>query len=355
MVLRNAIKDIAAKVGRPGESLVTEEATKNALILPFIQALGYDVFDPAEVVPEFTADFGVKTGEKVDYAIKRDGELVMLVECKRAGAPLGSGQITQLARYFAFTAARFGVLTDGVLYKFFSDLDAANIMDAQPFWEINLGQATERDTLMLDHFTKQSFVLGEAHAAAADLKRIAGMKAYLSLMLNQPDEEFVRLLAGRVFPDPLEEPRVAHFTNLAKAALGEFVNDPTRRGEGQGSDGGAEEASGLPWRGVPVPPAEELEAYELVKTLLDGCVAPHRVVLRGHRTYRSILLDDNRLKTICRMDFTRPRKRFTVFHEGKEERGFRARTEYTVETVGDIANHAGALRDMVTAYLAGAG
>ena len=89
MVSRNTIEEIGSRATRQRDSLTTEEATKHALILPFIQALGYNVFDPTEVVPEFTADYGLKAGEKVDYAIMRNGEPVMLFECKKIGDSLG--------------------------------------------------------------------------------------------------------------------------------------------------------------------------------------------------------------------------------------------------------------------------
>ena len=64
----------------------TEEATKNALVMPFLQVLGYDVFDPLEVVPEYVADVGMKRGEKVDYAILMDGDPIIIIECKAVGS-----------------------------------------------------------------------------------------------------------------------------------------------------------------------------------------------------------------------------------------------------------------------------
>ncbi len=72
------IRDLSTRIPKQLEHIQTEEATKNALIMPFISALGYNVFDPTEVVPEFTADVGIKKGEKVDYAIHLDGKPIML-------------------------------------------------------------------------------------------------------------------------------------------------------------------------------------------------------------------------------------------------------------------------------------
>ena len=79
------IKVLAARVEKQKGSILTEEACKNAFVMPFLNALGYDVFNPEIVIPEFTADVGLKKGEKVDYAIKQNGKITMLVECKAAG------------------------------------------------------------------------------------------------------------------------------------------------------------------------------------------------------------------------------------------------------------------------------
>ena len=113
------IRAFAATVPEKTQYVRTEEATKTALILPFFRALGYDTTDPREVVPEFTADFGTKKSQRVDYAIMKDGKPVMLVECKVAGANLDEEHASQLFQYFAATDARFGVLTNGTVYRFF--------------------------------------------------------------------------------------------------------------------------------------------------------------------------------------------------------------------------------------------
>ena len=145
MVSRSAMDGVTERAVQQREILSTEEATKHALVLPFIQALGYDVFDPREVVPEFTADYGLKNGEKVDYAVMRDGEPVLLFECKKVDDPLDVSRASQLARYFHTTKARIAILTDGVIYKFFSDLDAENTMDSAPFLEVDVTRLESRD------------------------------------------------------------------------------------------------------------------------------------------------------------------------------------------------------------------
>lgn len=126
MDLIDKINELASRIPKQREHIQTEEATKNALVMPFFSALGYDVFNPFEVVPEFTADIGTKKGEKVDYAVKKDGDVIMLVECKWSGCNLDAVHASQLYRYFSVTEARFGILTNGIQYQFLNSTRKCN-------------------------------------------------------------------------------------------------------------------------------------------------------------------------------------------------------------------------------------
>lgn len=123
MDLIDQLKELGMRIRKIKDTIQTEEATKNALIIPFIQILGYNVFDPMEVTPELIADVGMKKGEKVDYAILMNGKPTMLFEYKRSGGDLNISHASQLFRYFHVTKARFGVLTNGISYQFFTDLE----------------------------------------------------------------------------------------------------------------------------------------------------------------------------------------------------------------------------------------
>lgn len=101
MEIADRLKSLANKIESQRKSIETEEATKNAFVMPFISmVLGYDVFNPSEVVPEFTADVGIKRGEKIDYAIVNGGDVQILIECKKIGSQLSVNQASQLFRYF---------------------------------------------------------------------------------------------------------------------------------------------------------------------------------------------------------------------------------------------------------------
>jgi len=190
--LIDKIKDIASRVPKQMEHIQTEEATKNAFIMPFISSLGYDVFNPLEVIPEFTADVGTKKGEKVDYAIKKDDDIIILIECKWSGAKLHKDHATQLYRYFSATEARFAILTNGIDYEFYSDLDEPNKMDSKPFFSFNVLQFEDHQIKELKKFTKSAFSLEDILTTASTLKYTGAIKKILDEELKNPTEEFVR-------------------------------------------------------------------------------------------------------------------------------------------------------------------
>ena len=205
-----------------------EDATKTSFVLPFIQMLGYDIFDPTEVVPEFTADVGLKRHEKVDYALIKEGVPVLLIEVKSTGTNLGIEHISQLLRYFGVTDARFGILTDGLTYQFFTDLDQQHVMDKRPFFEFNMLDFTDLQVNELKRFTKEQFDTNTTVDAARELKYTGQIKALLTRELSQPSDEFVKYVAGQVYDGRHTAPIRRMFTDLTHTAFNQFINDKIR-------------------------------------------------------------------------------------------------------------------------------
>lgn len=212
MDLIDKIKDIASRIPQQKDHIQTEEATKNAFIMPFISALGYDVFNPTEVVPEFTADVGTKKGEKVDYAIKKDNGIIILIECKWSGADLHQDHASQLYRYFSATEARFAILTNGIVYKFYSDIDERNKMDSKPFFTFNILEFQDHQVNELKKFTKSAFSLDDILTTASTLKYTGAIKKILEEELENPSEEFVKFFALKIFDGRLTKPVIEKFT-----------------------------------------------------------------------------------------------------------------------------------------------
>lgn len=355
------LQAIASKIHKSRDFIQTEEATKNAYILPFIHALGYDVFNPIEVVPEFTADVGIKKGEKVDYAIFQDGKPIILFECKKCGGRLDFSCASQLYRYFSVTEARIGVLTDGIMYQFYTDLEEPNKMDAKPFMEIDLLDIHEVLIPELKKLTKSAFNLEATLNAATELKYTKGIRRILTEEFAGPSDEFIRHLMKGVYSGKVTQKVREQFADLVKRALAQFINERineriktalTPEGAASSTDTGnpdaslaqASDASADPDDQV-VTSEEEREGYYIVKSILREVVDVERIAARDTMSYFGILLDDNNRKPVCRLHFNKQqRKCLGLFDaEKKEER-------VPIDTLNDIYKYADRLKETVGFY-----
>ena len=311
MDLIDRINQLKSRIAKQRDMLSTEEATKNALVMPFLSALGYDVFDPTQVIPEFTADVGVKKGEKVDYAVKKDDELIFLIECKAVGSSLSKANASQLYRYFSVTDARFAILTNGIAYRFYSDIDAPNKMDAHPFLEINLEHLDDYSVEELKKFTRDSFDLEDILTSASTLKYKKAIKEKLREEVANPSEDLVKHLASDVYGGKRFTAQVMEqFSVIVKEAFREFLRDHVRNRLDQVLDEPSD---------APTQPAEreiedtgtdgiettqeEIEAFQIVRAICASVVDPERIVMRDTKTYCGVLLDDNNRKPIVRLRF----------------------------------------------------
>lgn len=362
VAFEDALTDLASKISEYRDTLKTEEATKNAIIMPFIsRVLGYDVFNPAEVVPEFICDIGTKKGEKIDYAITRDGEVQMLIEAKQIGTSLTLQNAGQLVRYFHVSNARIGVLTNGQYWNFYTDLDKPNIMDQKPFLRLNLLDVDPYTLPELKKLTKSAFDLDSVLVAAEELKYVSALKAEIAREFADPDEDFMRLFASRVYEGALTAKMREFFLGITRKAATQYINDRVNERlksalQGQGPLIGA--AVPLPdtqpqaddddsavdaERGIETT-LEELEAYNIVRAIVASEVRLDRIAHRDTKSYFGVLLDDNNRKPICRLHFNRKQKYLGLFDAEKSE------TKVPIERVEDIYNHVEAIRVTVSAY-----
>ena len=198
MDFKDSIRQISERVIKLKDNIETEEATKNAFIMPFINALGYDVFNPLEVLPEMTCDIAMKKGEKIDYAILKDGEPIILIECKHWKQDLNLHD-NQLIRYFNVSKAKFGVLSNGLLYRFYTDLKEPNIMDDKPFLEVDITDMKDEQIEELKKFHKSYFDINNILSSASELKYMGELKKIFQNEFSSPSPDFVRMLAARVY------------------------------------------------------------------------------------------------------------------------------------------------------------
>lgn len=356
------LRAIGTQVSRMKETVQTEEATKQAFILPFLNALGYNVFDPTEVVPELCADVGIKKGEKVDYAIMKEGKPIMLIEAKHWATKLDNVTPTQLYRYFSVTHARIGILTNGVNYRFYSDLEEPNKMDSKPFLEMNILDIQEPVVAEVKRLTKSHFQIDDVLSSAVELKYTKEIRRVLSDELASPSEEFVKLFTSRVYTGRMTPAVKQQFTDLVKRALHLFISErlSDRLKTALAQESG--EVTVVPAEAIPleaptesiavalemkgrqeriVTTAEELEAFYLVKAILRKAVEPTRIFHRDAISYFSILLDNNNRKTICRLYLDGPKKYLSFLTDDKKEE----RTP--IASLNDIYGYTERLRGIV--------
>lgn len=354
MDFKDTIKQLGDRILKHRELVHTEEATKHSFVMPFLQALGYDVFNPLEVVPEFVADLGIKKGEKVDYAIMKDGSPIILVECKHWSANLDPHN-SQLFRYFHTTKAKFSILTNGFESRFYTDLDEQNKMDEKPFFVFDLNDIRDNHLEELKKFHKTYFDSDTIVSTASELKYVGQLKALMQGEFNNPTQDFVRHFAKQVYNAGILTQRVMdQFTQLTKKSFQFYINDLiTERLKSalqkEEVDQAAHTASEAPVaeddENKIVTTEEELDAFRIVRSILRQHVPVQKVTYRDALSYFAILFDDNNRKPICRMYFNTSRKYIGLFDAEKNE------TKKELNSLDDIFSHGDALVQVVMNYV----
>lgn len=348
------IKQFSKRVESLKDSIATEEATKTAIIMPFFSLLGYDVFNPSEFVPEFTADVGIKKGEKVDYAIVLDGQPTILVEAKWIGASLEKHD-SQLFRYFGTTKAKFGILTNGILYRFFTDLDEPNKMDGSPFFEFNLFDIKETHVVELKKFCKSTFNLEQIVDAASDLKFSNAFKGIFSEQLVSPSDEFVRFFLTDIYPGMKTQNVLDRFRAVLKKSLNNYIselmNDKLKAALDSNSETAAAdsvvaqpEVETAPLNKVETT-EEELGAFYIIRNLLNDATPAENLTCKDTVSYFNVLYKGNTRKWICRLVFSPSQKILIIPDVDKNE------MKYPLEDIYAIAKYKENLLEVLNRYL----
>ena len=359
------VKLLSKRVTTLKEQIQTEEATKTSFIMAFFQLLGYDVFNPLEFVPEYTADVGIRKGEKVDYAILTDGAPTILIEAKWCGESLEKHG-SQLFRYFGTTKAKFGILTNGIEYRFFTDLDEPNKMDSKPFFVFDITQMKEQDVNELKKFHKSSFDINTVFSAAEDLKYSNQIKQLLKKQLEEPDDEFINYVLGEVYCGRKTQNIVDKFKPVIKKSLNQFVTDlmndritaalnKSTTTETLGtdiSDNG---------NGAPLPEQEslnadddttkinttqeELDGFAIVKAILYKILPVNRVYYRDTASYFGILYDNKNYKWICRLKVEKATK-YLILPDGSP-----TGKKYPLENINSIFDYANEIIESASRFI----
>jgi len=352
MDFKDQIKQLGERILRFKDQIVTEEATKNAFIMPFLQTLGYDVFNPLEIIPEYVTDIGTKKGEKIDYAIFKDGVPVILIECKHWEQNLNLHD-NQLLRYFHVSKAKFGILTNGISYRFYSDLVEANKMDEKPFLDINIIDIKENQIEELKKFHKSYFDIESIVNTASELKYTNELKTLIQQELNNPSPDIVRFFAKQVYPSIITAKVLDQFTLLIKKSIQQYISDlftdrlkTALSKEDEANKEQITQASEQPQEDINrvVTTQEELEGFLIVKTILHQKIAVNRLSSKDTQSYFAIILDNSIKKTICRLFLNGQKKYLSIIDETKKE------IKYQINSLDDIFDYSELLMKSVERY-----
>lgn len=347
------LKQFSKRVDSLKDKILTEEATKTSIIMPFFQLLGYDVFNPHEFLPEFTADVGIKKGEKVDYAIIKDGKPTILIEAKWCGEPLEKHD-SQLFRYFGTTPAKFAILTNGIIYKFYTDLDEQNKMDAKPFLEFNILDIKESYINELKKFHKNSFDIETIFNTASELKYAGEIMKFMAQQLKAPSDNFIKYILGEVYSGVRTQSVIEKFRDIVKRSLNQFVTELMNDKITSALKTNNEQPEPLPPQpetpSQPTVPKiitteEELESYFIVKHILFDVVPRDKVTHKDTESYFGILYDNNSWKWICRFRFDSSKKAMFLPDEKKNS------IKYNLDKLDDIYKYKQEIINVVKRYV----
>lgn len=352
MSLDQHLRVLAERLRSHSATMQTEEAVKTAIVLPFFQALGYDVFNPSEVMPEFISDAVGKKGEKVDYAIKVDDQIRILVECKALSTRLDKVHLAQLFRYFTVTNARFAILTNGQQFQFYSDLEAPNKLDTRPFFVFDIADFPAQSLSELKKFEKAEFDIDGILATAERLKYTALVKAEINKLIDDPSEEFVRVISSAIHEGRWSAATAERFGGFVRTAFREVIRDSVHNRlssaladselppvEMEENDVSSDEI---------VTTEEEREAFLMIRAIVRDTISASRVIIRDQKSYCGVLIDDNNRRPLARLHLNRAAKYISLFDSGSEEK-------IAITSLDDIYFYADRLRATAAKYTLGEG
>ena len=360
------VKAHTKRVSEFKDVVMSEEGSKLALIVPFLKLLGYDPNDPRVVVPEYCANFGNKKDCKVDFAIKRGDEIVMILESKKVGSPLEGAHEAQLQQYFqSLLSVKIAILTDGVVYKIFSDLDNTNVMDKRPFMVFDFSSVDLSLVPKLEKLCNANFDINTTLLEAQEMKYLGQLKDEIAREMESPSDSLVRHFVKCVYDHNVTMSVVNEFRPRVKEAFDNYIGSVIK----SRLENVIDQTSHTP----PVPDAtekaptvakeyeiilgnkqvggiettpQEVEGYFVVRSIVSNVIDPERVFARDTQSYCSIVLDNSNRKPICRLYFNDPNN-LQIEIVGRDRKG----TIHKLSKVSDIYDHADALRSMVGSYV----
>lgn len=352
MSFKEAVSELSNRSRSARTMAQTEEATKNAVVMPFLRALGFDVFDPSQVIPEFISDVGIKKGEKVDYAVRIGDRIEYIIEAKSINVDLSGAQYSQLFRYFTVTDARIAILTNGIHFWFFTDIEEKNKMDAMPFFKFDLGAYDDSDLKELEKFHSDRFEIEKVRSAASSLKYTRLATTYISEQWNSPDDEFVKTVARSFYEGNITKAVIETLRPIVKRAFDDLFRQKARQKFAAVLDAPEKEVAKddavdeTDDAGDIVTTEDEMQAFQIVRAICSELVPADAIHIRDHKSYCGILYDNNNRKPIVRLHFNGKKLYLGIFDEIKTE------SRFLIERVEGIFSYRKEILATLSAYIA---
>lgn len=286
-----------------GTHCTTEETTKQALILPFLNILDFSPFDPQKVKAEFGANLpGIKATERVDYALFSDGNPVMFVEAKSFNEKL-TNHAGQLARYFNSTpGVSIAAITNGREWRFFTDLKLPNVMDESPFLKVNFDTLSDSDMEQLAQFRYGCFRPDQLRTFAEERVYQEQFQEIIESCLRDVDQDFVRFVANRAnLGAKLTTRLLDTITPLIKRAVADAISRMVVTGLSapQVQPEAAPAVAPLlenfkdyivdPTNPKIITTTAELKLLAIMKDMLSGVVNPDEIVGKDTESYYTVM------------------------------------------------------------------
>lgn len=297
--------------------------------------------------------------EKIDYTVCMDGEPIMLIECKHWSADLSKYK-AQLFRYYHVSQAKFGVLTNGINYQFYTDLDTPNKMDDKPFFEIDMLNLKDSHIEKLKQFRHDQYNTYMILNSATEMKYINALRSLIVKESSNPSDLFVKFMTKQVYDGVVTKNIIDEFRPMIQRAFQQYTNDyinerlksaitPDVPSVEVSSNVSTEKSvaneEDMQDGNKIVTTDEELMGFYIVRAILCNTVDLDRVVDRDAQSYFAILFDDNNRKPICRLHFNGGKKYVETFDE--EKKG----TKHLITALTDIYKLSDQLISTVKFYL----
>jgi hypothetical protein len=273
-----------------------------------------------DLIPEYNADFGERISQKIDYAIVLNKKDTILIEAKKQTSKLSDKEAGQLNGYFNNTKnSKLAILTNGIEYRFYSDVVEPNIIDNKPFFQFNLSNYSEKDIELLIRFDKRFIKIKEIIESAQEIVFAESFEDSLFKELNVPSKDLLKIIhRNMLFKTKFNEETQGKMISLINSSLLKCLYDKKVLDEASSNSLGV------------ITTELETQAYHTIRTLLiqNKKISNERISYKDFKSFFNISVDDSSKKVICKLVFNDKSMKITIENN-----------EYILEHIDDLLKY----------------